>query len=125
MNVLTFEGRVFKGEGIAAGLGCPTANIAVQHGGIIPGLGVYTGEAEYNGIVHPAVICANDGRTGALLKLEVHLLNQTLPSLEGRHLRVRLFEKLRSLVPWESEEQMRECIRKDLEAARNWFKTRE
>jgi len=66
---LSFSGHVVKGEGIATGLGCPTANIAVTEGVIIPGLGVYVGEAKFDGKSFPAVICINDGRTGLFLKM--------------------------------------------------------
>ena len=43
---LVFSGRVERGEGMARNLGCPTANIAVEQGAIIPGLGIYVGETE-------------------------------------------------------------------------------
>lgn len=121
MPNLIFEGKVEKGEGIATGLGCPTANLTVEQGSIIPGLGVYTGEAELEGKTYPCVICINDGRTGARLKLEVHLLDECFDSLEGKFMTARMFEKLRGLVPWESDEQMKGLILKDLENARKWF----
>ncbi len=120
MTPLILTGRVERGEGIATGLGCPTANIAVEHGVIIPALGVYTGETIFEGHNYPSVVCVNDGRTGINLKLEVHLLD-VCKDLTGKSLSVRLFEKTRDLVPWEGDEQMKRLIAEDLDKARAWF----
>lgn len=121
MFPLAVTGRVERGEGIATGLGCPTANLAVEQGVIIPALGVYVGEATIDGKSYPSVICVNDGRTGLNLKLEVHLLDECM-DLTGKQLTVRLFEKTRDLVPWEGAEQMKELIAGDLAGAREWFR---
>ncbi len=120
MSPLILTGRVERGEGIATGLGCPTANLAVEHGVIIPALGVYIAETVYEGSMFPSVVCVNDGRTGTNLKLEVHLLDIS-KDLAGRQLSVRLIQKMRDLVPWEGEEQMRSLITNDLDRARKWF----
>lgn len=120
MSPLLLTGRVERGEGIATGLGCPTANLAVEHGVIIPALGVYVAETVLEGSTFPSVVCVNDGRTGTNLKLEVHLLD-ICRDLGGKQLSVRLVRKLRGLVPWESTEQMTALIAKDLDDARAWF----
>ena len=120
MSPLLLTGRVERGEGIATGLGCPTANLAVEQGVIIPALGVYIAETVLEGSTFPSVVCVNDGRTGTNLKLEVHLLD-ICRDLSGKQLSVRLVQKLRSLVPWESTEQMSALIAKDLGDARAWF----
>ena len=121
MNYLMFDGRVERGEGMATKLGCPTANIAVEQGAIIPALGVYVGEAEFNGRLYPSLICINDGRTGYNLKMEVHLLNQKELDLNEKHLRVVLFKKFRDLVPYVDDEQMGKLIADDLTRAHKWF----
>lgn len=118
---LCLEGRVETGEGMARKMGCPTANIAVEQGAIIPALGVYVGQALLNGLDYPALICINDGRTGSNLKMEVHLLNQEGLELHGKQLRVVLFEKLRDLVPFENWEQMTSLVAQDLTCAQRWF----
>lgn len=120
MSPLLLSGRVERGEGIATGLGCPTANIAVEQGVIIPALGVYVGEAVLDDATYPSVVCVNDGRTGTNLKLEVHLLD-VCKDLVGKHLSVRLIHKLRDLVPWEGEEHMRALIADDMQRTRDWF----
>lgn len=120
MSPLLLTGRVERGEGIASSLGCPTANLAVEQGVIIPALGVYLGETTLDGATFPSVVCVNDGRTGMNLKLEVHLLGVCM-DLSGKQLSVLLVQKVRDLIPWESAEQMKGLIARDLEIARTWF----
>ena len=117
---LVFEGFVEKGEGMARGLGCPTANLEINEGSVIPGLGVYVGETEINGEQHPSVVCINDGRQKLILKIEVHLLNKEIDLL-GKFLKVQIFEKIRDLVDWQGEEEMKKMIAKDLKDAEGWF----
>jgi riboflavin kinase/FMN adenylyltransferase len=118
---LMFSGRVERGEGMATRLGCPTANIAIKGGLLIPGLGVYVGEADLEGVRHSALICISDGRTGFNLKMEVHLLGLN-QDLTGKYLQVVLHEKLRDVIPFPGEEQMARMIEKDLFQAKEWFK---
>lgn len=122
MQPLTFHGRVERGEGMARKLGCPTANIAIEQGIIIPALGIYVGEAEVDHVRYPSLICISDGRTGVNLKMEVHLLNQE-KELTGKSIVVVLFEKLRDIIPFPGEEEMSKVIKDDLEKSRVWFKT--
>lgn len=121
MNV-TFSGYVERGEGIATGLGCPTANLPVSHGAMIPGLGVYVATSELEGHAYPSVVCVSDGRTGTNLKLEVHFLGENL-ELRGKFITVRLLEKRRGLVPWEGPEVMKTRIQEDVIDAKTWFAT--
>jgi len=123
MQSLTFRGRVESGEGVATSLGCPTANIAVEQGVIIPRLGVYIGETELNGILYPSIICINDGRCGSNLKMEVHLLDLEI-KLENRELKVILLERTRDLITWESNKQISLAIAEDMRIARDWFQKR-
>lgn len=123
MKPLMLSGRVEKGEGIATGLGCPTANIAVEQGAVIPALGVYVGETDVDGTRYPSLICINDGRTGYNLKMEVHLLDQEGIDLSGKHLNAVLYEKIRDLIPFPGNEVMTAMIKQDMENARKWFVT--
>lgn len=121
--LVSFSGRVEKGEGMATGLGCPTANIAIEQGVVIPGLGVYVGETSLHGERFPSLICVSDGRTGYNLKLEVHLLDQNIELL-NEQLHVNLLKKLRDIVPYQSEKQMTELIAGDMQDAKAWFAQR-
>lgn len=116
---LTLSGRVERGEGMATGLGCPTANIAIEQGVLIPALGVYVGEAQVDGVWHDALICISDGRTGYNLKMEVHLLGVN-QDLTGKHIDVVLHDKLRDVIPFPGEHEMAEIIAGDLAKARAW-----
>lgn len=120
---LVFRGRVECGEGMAQSLGCPTANIAVEQGAIIPGLGIYVGETELDGARYQSLVCINDGRTGYNLKMEVHLIGVN-QDLVGKYLKVTLFEKIRDLIPFPGEEEMAKIIKQDLVNAKAWFETR-
>jgi riboflavin kinase/FMN adenylyltransferase len=106
---------------MARRLGCPTANIAVEEGALIPALGVYVGETEMEGRWYPSIVCVNDGRDGSRLKLEVHLLEKEIENLEGKRMSVKILDKLRELLPWQGEEHMRQMIADDLRRAREWF----
>lgn len=120
MKPITFSGRVEVGEGYAHCLGCPTANIAVEQGVLIPGLGVYVGETQYNGILYPSLVFINSGRTGYHLKMEVHLIDQNV-ALVGEHLNVTLLQKMRDVIPFPGEKEMSRIIQQDLVKAKQWF----
>ncbi len=105
---------------MARNLGCPTANIAVEQGAIIPGLGIYVGETELEGARYQSLICINDGRTGYNLKMEVHLFGLE-QDLVGKFLKVTLFEKIRDLIPFPGEEEMAKIVKQDLVKAKTWF----
>ena len=120
---LRLSGRVERGEGMATSLGCPTANIAIEQGVLIPALGVYLGDAQVDGKWHPALICISDGRTGYNLKMEVHLLGLN-QDFTGKRIEVVLLEKLRDVVPFPGEKEMAKIIADDLERARAWAASR-
>ncbi len=105
---------------MARRLGCPTANIAVEQGVIIPALGVYVGETEVDGRRYGSLICINDGRTGYNLKMEVHLLDQDM-ELNGKHIKVRLVDKIRDLIPYPGEKEMAEIVQQDMVKATAWM----
>lgn len=121
MQSLTLQGRVESGEGLATKLGCPTANIAIEQGAIIPPMGIFLGETEVGGCLYPSLVYISDGSTGKFLKVEVHLLNMDI-DLVHKNLKVTLLERTRDSVKYENAEQMSKVIATDLEEARVWFK---
>jgi riboflavin kinase / FMN adenylyltransferase len=120
---LTLSGRVEKGEGMATSLGCPTANIAIEQGVLIPALGVYLGEAQVDNVWHNALICISDGRTGFNLKMEVHLLDGG-EDLTDKRIDVVLHEKLRDVIAFPGEAEMSKIIAEDLKKAHAWSQAR-
>ncbi|MBI2551266.1 riboflavin kinase [Candidatus Uhrbacteria bacterium] len=119
---IAFEGTVERGEGLASRLGCPTANISLEQGGLIPGLGVYVGGARVLDHNYPTIVFISGSRGGQLLKLEVHFIDQNL-ELTGKHVRVRLFEKIRDIIDWPGDQVMADMLTQDVRQARAWFQT--
>ena len=120
---LRFSGVIQKGEGVATTVGCPTANLSATEGQVIPALGVYVGEANVDGVCHRALVCINAGRSNERLKLEVHFLGVDSGDYRGKFMEVALFDKLRELEPWESDEQIRGLVANDMKEATAWFES--
>ena len=72
------EGVVAHGDGRGAGLGVPTANIAVSDRAAVPGRGVYAGRVRVGGAVWAAAInvgLAPTFRDGGSLRIEAFLID--------------------------------------------------
>ena len=120
MLPLIFSGRVQHGEGIATSLGFPTANILIEGGVVIPALGVYVGKTELDGRSYPSLVYVNDGRYGAVLKLDVHLFGVNM-DLIGKVLSVCLLEKLREMELWKDDDFIKDLMVTDRKRAQEWF----
>ena len=111
---------VERGVHLSSKLGCPTANIAIEQGSIIPGFGVYTGKTFLRGVSYPSLVYIHHSQEKMHLKIEVHLIGQMI-DLMGELLEIVLCEKLRDLVLWPGEEKMRSIVVDDLAKAKAWF----
>ena len=120
MNPLRVQGVVGPGQGIATGLGCPTANLRLEEGLVIPAEGIYLGISTVDGTLYPSLACVGAGRDQNYFKIEVHLIDQKI-DLQGKHLAIDLLKRTRGLVPWQNEEMMKEIIAKDMDEAYKWF----
>jgi riboflavin kinase/FMN adenylyltransferase len=115
-------GTVVHGDARGAGLGFPTANLALQPGALPPH-GVYAVEAILDGLVHPAVANLGVRPTFAAAtttpepRLEVHLLDWT-GDLYGRELEVTFRQLLRPERRFADGAALRAQIAEDLAAAR-------
>lgn len=110
---MIIHGTVIKGQGLAGKMfGTPTANLELQAPLDIP-TGVYIGRTSYKGAAMPSVICYG---TDNNRKFEVHLLGFS-GDLLGETLSVEIGDKVSDLIPWESEEKMREKIFDDVRKA--------
>lgn len=114
---MTVSGQVVRGLGMAGKtLGCPTANLKLDFPAAL-GHGVYVGVATLGDQRYPAAICFGaDGKQ----KFEVHLLDQDMDLLY-ENMEVDVGQKISELVPWESEEQMRNKVQNDIALARQYF----
>lgn len=114
------EGLVVTGRQQGGKLLVPTANLALPATQCLPKPGVYAGEAEWDGIDHPAVM--NLGRrptltTGSLLVPEVHVLGYE-GNLRGKRLGFRMRKRLRNEQNFSSLKELRDQIDLDIEQTR-------
>lgn len=110
-------GNVLQGRQLGRSIGFPTANVAVSEEQLPPN-GVYV--VEGNGIrgvanigIRPTV--DDSGRR----LLEVHLFSEQIPMDYGWSLEVAFLEKIRNEVKFESIEDLKEQISRDVKAAKN------
>lgn len=114
------DGRVLEGDRIGRKLGFPTANLEVTHL-ILPPHGVYAGRTEVDGKMYRAALNIGVRPTVASapqLRVEAHLLDFD-GELYGKELEVEVGDKLRDEKKFNSPDELREQIRRDVEAVRN------
>ena len=109
------EGTVVFGDRRGGTLGYPTANLAVPADVLVPGYGIYAGQA----LGHPAAISigVNPHYGGEERRVEPHLLDFE-GDLYGRKLRVELWKRLREERAFPSEAALVEQIARDVEQTR-------
>jgi riboflavin kinase/FMN adenylyltransferase len=118
-------GRVVHGEKIGRKIGIPTANIQL-HRRRTPVEGIFVVEmSDTAGETLPAVASVGVRPTvgGTQPLLEVHLLDIDR-DIYGEYVNVDFHVRLRDERRFDSLEQMRVQIRRDIEAARTYFSTR-
>jgi riboflavin kinase / FMN adenylyltransferase len=109
------EGTVVLGDRRGGTLGYPTANLAVPPGVLVPGYGIYAGEA----LGHRAAVSigVNPHYGGDERRVEPHLLDFD-GDLYGRNLRVELWERLRDERAFPSEAELVAQIAQDVDRTR-------
>lgn len=119
----TIRGLVVHGRGRGAGLGFSTANLSTDNE-LIPAQGVYVTRVEVEGRSHPSVTNIGDRPTFGERErvIEAHLLDYAGPELYGRTMRLAFCTRLREERRFESPGALSAQIKKDVAAARNWFK---
>ncbi|MGH3023192.1 MAG: riboflavin biosynthesis protein RibF [Gaiellaceae bacterium] len=109
------EGLVVAGDQRGGTLGFPTANLALDPHALVPGFGIYAGEALGHRVA--ASIGVNPHYGGSERRVEAFLLDFE-GDLYGRRLRLELWERLRGERAFASEEGLVAQIGRDVEAAR-------
>lgn len=120
----TMEGRVVAGDGRGAALGFATANIA--YGNRPPPLqGVLAVELWMDGKMYPAVANAGMRPTvdGKRYQIEAHIFNFN-EQIYGRKVRINPLLKLRDEQPFQSIEELKQAIARDVAAAQQVFEPR-
>ena len=109
------EETVVAGDARGGTLGFPTANLAAPADVVVPSFGIYAGEAL--GQRAATSIGVNPHYGGEERRIEAFLLDYE-GDLYGKRLVVELWEKLRDERAFESEADLIEQIRRDVEATR-------
>ena len=109
-------GTVIHGERIGRTLGFPTANIDAEGIQTAEGDGVYASQAEIDGKRYGAM--SNLGRRpsvgGSRRLLETHLFGFS-GDLYGRHIKIRLLQKIRGEEHYPTVDDLRRAIERDAE----------
>jgi riboflavin kinase/FMN adenylyltransferase len=116
MEALVVEGIVTPGRQIGQTIGFPTANIPIDEGACERG--VYRTQVQVEGIDEVFDAMSNVGYNpsvgGSELRLESHLFGFE-GDLYGRRIWVRLVEKIRDEIRFDSVEELRAQLEKDKE----------
>lgn len=122
-HAYSIAGKVVYGRQLGRTLGTPTANLEL-HRLRAPLSGVYVVEVSGAGL-NRAVAVANVGVRPTVdnsikANLEVHLLDREI-DLYGKHIEVSFRHKLREEQKFDSVDELRVNIEKDIENARAWL----
>ncbi len=114
-------GVVIKGWGLARKLGFPTLNLAALNE-ILP-RGVFAGLVRYRNKLFPAAVYIGTRPTygGNQVVVEAHILGSELRAEEGEEAGVYLLKKIREERKFDSEEKLRDQIRKDIKRIKEDF----
>jgi riboflavin kinase/FMN adenylyltransferase len=111
---------VVEGERLGGRLGIPTANIRFENE-IVPARGVYICKAISSGVEYSAVTNVGLRPTfeGKKLTVEAHLLDFS-ENLYGSRLDLQFLHRLREERKFESVDELKAQILRDISAAREW-----
>jgi riboflavin kinase / FMN adenylyltransferase len=112
------EGTVVAGDARGGTLGFPTANLRADPQLLVPGYGIYAGEAD--GRRAAISIGTNPHYGGGERRIEAFLLDFT-GDLYGRRLVLELWQRLRDERAFESEDDLVAQIARDVEATRRAY----
>lgn len=115
------EGPVIRGHSRGENLGFPTANISTDNE-IVPS-GIYFSYVFSQGQKRPALTNIGTSPTFGLseTQIESHLIDFS-ENLYGQVLKIQLLKKLRTEIKFSTPEQLVDQIKKDLAAAKTYFK---
>jgi riboflavin kinase/FMN adenylyltransferase len=112
-------GVVVHGRGEGAALGVPTANLALDPAAALPRAGVYAARVTLpDGTVHPAGVTVGRPPTFPMAHdlVEAHLISYA-GDLYGQQLRVAFVSRLRDMERYESLDELKAAMARDLAAA--------
>ena len=121
----SLQGKVIQGNRLGKKLGIPTANIEPEHDEkILPASGVYAGWMEFGGERRNAVINLGARPTFNIDNeaFEAHLIGYD-GDLYGRKVRTGFVRKLRDIVKFDTLQELKEQIYRDIELAKELINT--
>jgi riboflavin kinase / FMN adenylyltransferase len=118
----SLQGRVVSGAGLGRTVLFPTLNLEAQNE-ILPGNGVYTTLAYFEGNSYEAVtnIGTRPTVSGTCLSIETHLLQHT-PEVPPSNLDLQFLHRLRDERKFPSVDELKAQIGKDIQRARRFFR---
>jgi riboflavin kinase / FMN adenylyltransferase len=110
------EGTVVKGAGLGRKLGFPTANVQVESGQLVPGQGVYSGDALVLGRAFQSLISIGSRPTvgGTETVVEVYIVGFK-GNIYGEQIRVGFRSRLRDQQKFAGLDELVEQMRRDLQ----------
>jgi len=113
------EGIVEHGRKLGRELGFPTANIARDAEGYLPGDGIYAGYMFVDGIRYPAAhsVGTNDSIAAVPRLLESHVIGRTDLDLYDKVVRCEYIERVRGWAKFSSIDELKQQIARDVAAA--------
>ncbi len=123
-HAFTIKFPVKRGKQIGRTIGVPTINQEFPEGHIIPMIGIYACTVGVRGKVYIGV--TNIGYRPTVTSGELYVNSETHiidfeGDLYGEEIEVRFYERLRDEIKFDSIEALSEQIKKDIEAARDFF----
>jgi riboflavin kinase/FMN adenylyltransferase len=110
------HGLVVAGARRGRTIGCPTANLD-QVESLVPGNGVYAGQATVNGRTYPAAVNIGPNPTfgEVLRKVEAHLIGFS-GDIYGQRLTLSFIDRLRDTRPFARVDELQQQLRDDVTA---------
>ncbi len=120
-----FYGTVVEGNKLGRQLGIPTVNLVPKESKLLPPNGVYFSQVELNGEKHKAI--TNIGRkptlggSSTMIGIETYIYDFDR-EIYGEELAVSLFEFVRPEMRFDSIEELKEQLDKDIAEGEKWHK---
>ncbi|MCS7245857.1 MAG: riboflavin biosynthesis protein RibF [candidate division WOR-3 bacterium] len=108
------EGKVIKGKGLGKKIGFPTANIYIPNAKIIPALGIYASRTIIDNSIFYSV-----SYVGEIVENHIFDFNE---NIYDKQIRVEFLKKISDVEKFESIENLRKKIEKDILRAREFFR---
>ncbi len=116
-------GQVVHGKELGRKMGFPTANVAMPKHKALPDFGIYIAKVKTKSGTYPAVVSLGFHPTvpEGDITLEAHLLGYS-EDLYGQKVRVRFLKRIRPEIRFDTIDELKEQIAKDVQTARSYFR---